>query len=138
MVNCTAAADTPKARAVSGSAGMIRCMPSVPHAVIATISANGARLPLPNRGVLCHSMRDCFLQGRSMPNTDASTLPATGRRRSLAAAIASVTVFGLSVGQAAPLVSLLLEQRGVDASLNGLNTGCTFVGVMIGPLLAPR
>jgi MFS family permease len=73
-----------------------------------------------------------------MPNTDASTLPATGRRRSLAAAIASVTVFGLSVGQAAPLVSLLLEQRGVDASLNGLNTGCTFIGVMIGPLLAPR
>ena len=73
-----------------------------------------------------------------MPSTDASTLPTTGRRWSLAAAIASVTVFGLSVGQGAPLVSLLLEQRGFDATLNGLNAGPTFIGVMIGPLLAPR
>ena len=73
-----------------------------------------------------------------MPSTDASTLPTAGRRWSLAAAIASVTVFGLSVGQGAPLVSLLLEQRGFDATLNGLNAGPTFIGVMIGPLLAPR
>src|SRR6516162_1261651 len=81
-------------------------------------------------------------RGRSMalPSTDASTLPAMARDRrwALAAAIASVTVFGLSVGQSSPLLSLLLEQRGVDATLNGLNAGATFVGVLIGPLLAPH
>jgi MFS family permease len=63
---------------------------------------------------------------------------ARDRRWALAAAIASVTVFGLSVGQSSPLLSLLLEQRGVDATLNGLNAGATFVGVLIGPLLAPH
>ena len=58
-----------------------------------------------------------------MPSMDASRLPEPERERrwSLAAAIASVTVFGLSVGQAGPLLSLLLEQRGTDATLNGLN-----------------
>jgi MFS family permease len=75
-----------------------------------------------------------------MPSTDAKALPNAERerRRSLAAAIAAVTVFGLGVGQAAPLLSLLLEQRGTDTTLNGLNAGATFIGVIIGPLLAPR
>src|SRR5271165_5522987 len=79
-------------------------------------------------------------QDRLMPSTDANALPTTARQRhwSLAAAIASVTVFGLSVGQAGPLLSLLLEQRGTDATLNGLNAGATFIGVILGPLLAPR
>lgn len=74
-----------------------------------------------------------------MPSTDANTLPIGTRERrlSLVAAIGSVTVFGLSVGQAAPLVPLLLEQRGVDTTVNGLNAGATFVGVILGPLLAP-
>ena len=76
----------------------------------------------------------------AMPSTDASALPTTARERrwSLAAAIASVTVFGLSVGQAGPLLPLLLEQRGTSVTLNGLNAGATFIGVIIGPLLAPR
>ncbi len=75
-----------------------------------------------------------------MPSMNASRLPEHERERrwSLAAAIASVTVFGLSVGQGGPLLSLLLEQRGVDATLNGLNAGATFIGVIVGPLLAPR
>ncbi|HLJ04636.1 MAG TPA: MFS transporter [Acetobacteraceae bacterium] len=73
-----------------------------------------------------------------MPSTDASALPDAQRRWSLAAAITSVTVFGLSIGQAVPVMSLLLEERGTDASLNGLNAGSAFIGVMIGPLLAPR
>ena len=47
MLSWIAAGETRSACAVSGSAGMIRCIPSVPHAVIATISANGARSPLP-------------------------------------------------------------------------------------------
>jgi MFS family permease len=64
----------------------------------------------------------------------------TSRERywSLAAAIASVTVFGLSIGQAAPLLSLLLERRGIAVTLNGLNAGAAFLGVLVGPLLAPR
>ena len=76
----------------------------------------------------------------AMPSTDASALPTTARERrwSLAAAIASVTVFGLSVGQSGPLLPLLLEQRGTSVTLNGLNAGATFIGVIIGPLLAPR
>ncbi len=47
MVSWIAPAETPSARAVSGSAGMIRCIPSVPQAVIATISTKGpwSRLP---------------------------------------------------------------------------------------------
>ena len=68
-----------------------------------------------------------------LPPTSAST-----RRWSLAAAIASVTVFGLSIGQAAPLLPLLLEARGTNVTLNGLNAGAAFLGVLVGPLLAPR
>src|SRR5512143_559709 len=82
----------------------------------------------------------CRGRSMAMPSTDASALPAGTRERrwNLAAAIASVTVFGLSVGQSAPLLPLLLEQRGTDVTLNGLNAGATFIGVLIGPLLAPR
>ena len=69
-----------------------------------------------------------------MPSTDARTAPHTARERrwGLAAAITSVTVFGLSIGQGAPLLSLLLEQRGTDPTLNGLNAGVTFIGVLLG------
>ena len=65
-------------------------------------------------------------------------LTAAERRWALAAAIASVTVFGLSIGEAVPLLSLVLETRGTDAALNGLNAASAFLGVLIGPLLAPR
>jgi MFS family permease len=65
--------------------------------------------------------------------------PTAGQRRwSLAAAIASVTVFGVSIGQGTPLLSLLLEARGIDATLTGFNAAAAFAGVIIGPLLAPR
>jgi MFS family permease len=80
----------------------------------------------------------------SMSGSDAKALPTSAptsageRRWGLAAAIASVTVFGLSIGQGAPLLPLLLEARGVDVTLNGLNAAAAFVGVIVGPLLAPR
>lgn len=60
------------------------------------------------------------------------------RRRGLAAAICCVAVFGLSIGEGAPLLSLLLEARHTDAVLTGLNAGSAFIGVVIGPLLTPR
>ncbi len=71
-------------------------------------------------------------------NVTPSPSAARERRWSLAAAIASITVFGLSVGQGAPLMSLLLESHHADATLNGLNAASAFLGVIIGPLLAPR
>jgi MFS family permease len=61
----------------------------------------------------------------------------SGRRGSLVAAIASVAVFGLSIGEAVPLLSLLLEQRGTNPAINGLNAGAAFIGVIGGPLLTP-
>jgi MFS family permease len=75
-----------------------------------------------------------------MANPSTAPVPPTARQRrwSLAAAIASVTVFGVSIGQGTPLLSLLLEARGIDATLNGLNAAAVFAGVIVGPLLAPR
>ena len=57
---------------------------------------------------------------------------------SLAAAIGAVAVFGVSIGQGSPLLSLTLDAGGVDATSNGLVAGTAFLGVLLGPLLAPR
>lgn len=59
------------------------------------------------------------------------------RRWSLAAAISCIAVFGIGIGIAGPLLSLMLEGRGTDSSLTGLNAGIGFVGVLVGPLLMP-
>jgi MFS family permease len=72
------------------------------------------------------------------PSAQPPALTPAGRRWSLAAAIAAVTVFGVGIGQGGPLLSLMLEARGVDATWNGLNAGTAFIGVMLGPLLTPR
>jgi len=69
-----------------------------------------------------------------MPNPP----PAGSRSWSLAAAISAVAVFGLGVGQFAPMLSLLLETRGIDPTLNGLNAAASSVGIVLGPLFAPR
>jgi MFS family permease len=60
------------------------------------------------------------------------------RQRSLAAAIASVATFGITVGFAGPFFSLTLEARGAEASLTGLNAAVSYLGVVFGPLWAPR
>jgi MFS family permease len=59
------------------------------------------------------------------------------QRLSLVAAIASIAVFGIGVGQSAPLLSLLLETRGTDIALNGINAAAAFAGVIVGPWIAP-
>src|SRR5690242_8514995 len=56
MVSWTVPAETSSAFAVAGKAGMIRCIPSVPQAVTATINGNGACPRLPESSDLCHSM----------------------------------------------------------------------------------
>jgi MFS family permease len=60
------------------------------------------------------------------------------RRWGLAAAITSIAVFGVGVGISAPLLSLMLETRGIDSSATGLNAGASFLGVVVGPLAVPR
>ena len=47
-------------------------------------------------------------------------------------------MFGLSIGEGGPLLSLLLEARHTDAGLIGLNAGAAFIGVIVGPMLTPR
>jgi len=75
-----------------------------------------------------------------MPASPPDPLPASAGSRSwsLAAAISAVAVFGLGIGQFAPLLSLLLETSGIDPMLNGLNAAITSVGIVLGPFLAPR
>lgn len=59
------------------------------------------------------------------------------RRWSLAAAISTIAVFGIGIGIGGPLLSLVLEGRGTDSSITGLNAGAGFAGVLIGPLMMP-
>ena len=73
-----------------------------------------------------------------MPDTTAPQLPPSQRGLSLAAAIASVAVFGIGIGDSALLLSLLLETHGTDVALNGVNAAVTFIGVMLGPWIAPH
>lgn len=60
------------------------------------------------------------------------------RRLSLAAAIAAVAIFGIGIGFTTPLFSLLLDARGTQASLTGLNAAAGYVGVILGPLFTPK
>jgi MFS family permease len=68
---------------------------------------------------------------------EALPLTAAERHRSLAAAIASIAVFGIGVGFAMPLLSLLLEARGTDTGITGLNAAGAYLGVIVGPLSTP-
>jgi MFS family permease len=72
-----------------------------------------------------------------MVSADALPLSPATRRWSLAAAIASIAVFGINIGFTTPLLSLLLDRRGIDPTVNGLNAASAFLGVILGPLLTP-
>ena len=99
-----------------------------------------ARSRLPHGGVLRHLPPVPSRPFDVATSTDARALPTPpGERRwGLAGTLVSVTLVGLSIGQSAPLLPLLLEARGTNVTLNGLNAGAAFVGVIVGPLLAPR
>lgn len=68
--------------------------------------------------------------------TDNVAAPQEAAWRPLLAAISAIAVFGLSIGLSAPLLSLLLDARGTDPVVTGLNAGAAFVGVLLGPLAA--
>jgi MFS family permease len=71
---------------------------------------------------------------------DATAAPSFGCRerwQSLAAVIACISVFGLTVGLSAPLLSFMLEARGVDSTLIGLNAAMTAVGILVSSPFVP-
>ncbi|MDP3895494.1 MAG: MFS transporter [Mesorhizobium sp.] len=60
------------------------------------------------------------------------------RLRSLAAAIASITVVGVAIGLGMPLLSIILESRGHSATMIGLNTAAAgLASIAAAPLATP-
>ncbi len=49
-----------------------------------------------------------------------------------------MAIFGAGVGFSTPLFSLLLEARGTETSVTGLNAAAGYLGVIVGPLWTPR
>ena len=56
-------------------------------------------------------------------------LTAAERRRSIAAVIASLTVQALIFGLSYPLLALVLEEQGIDKSMNGLSSATQSLAV---------
>jgi MFS family permease len=59
------------------------------------------------------------------------------RRRNLVAACASVVIFGFAMGLTYPLLSLLLERRGVPEAVIGMNAAMAPLGILISSLFIP-
>ncbi len=57
--------------------------------------------------------------------------PSNSNWRNLAAACASITVFGLTFGMTYPLLSLILESRGVSTEMIGINSAMMPIGVLL-------
>lgn len=74
----------------------------------------------------------------SEPQSGAAVLSDAERRLSIAAVIASITVFGLIIGLTYPLLSLILEARGVPTALIGYNASMTAVGILVSAPFMPR
>ena len=60
------------------------------------------------------------------------------RNRALAAIFACITIYGLTLGLIRPLIALILESRGVEKSLIGLNATMPAFGMLIIAPLIPR
>jgi len=57
--------------------------------------------------------------------------PSTSNWRNLAAACAAISVFGLAFGMTYPLLSLILESRGVSADMIGINSAMMPIGILL-------
>ena len=68
--------------------------------------------------------------------------PASANKRNLIAACAAITVFGFAFGMTYPLLSLILESRGVSSDMIGINSAMLPIGILLIspliPLLAAR
>jgi predicted MFS family arabinose efflux permease len=60
-----------------------------------------------------------------------------GSRRALVAAISCIAAFGAGMGFSMPLLALVLETRGIDSSVIGLNAAMTFLGVILATPAVP-
>ncbi len=68
----------------------------------------------------------------------ASALSGAARRRSLVAAIACVSIYSVTMGFSLPLISLILENRGVDRTVNGLLAATPSLAMLMVTPLIPR
>lgn len=59
------------------------------------------------------------------------------RRRALAAVIACICIYGVTTGLSLPLLSLILESRGYDRTLIGLNAAMTSLGTLLAAPFIP-
>jgi MFS family permease len=57
--------------------------------------------------------------------------PHASNRRNLIAACAAISVFGLAFGMTYPLLSLILESRGVSADMIGVNSAMMPIGILL-------
>ncbi len=68
--------------------------------------------------------------------------PAPANTRNLVAACAAITVFGFAFGMSFPLLSLILETRGVSSDMIGINSAMSPIGILLFspviPVLAKR
>lgn len=74
-------------------------------------------------------MRDVYFE---------SALSKSARRRSLVAAIACVSIYAVTMGFSLPLISLILESRGVDRSINGLLAATPSLAMLLVTPAIPR
>ena len=57
---------------------------------------------------------------------------------SLIAAISAISAVGIAIGLGLPLLSILLEKRGISSSLTGLNTAMAGIAAMIAAPITTR
>ena len=69
-------------------------------------------------------------------------IPVAANTRNLIAACAAITVFGFAFGMSYPLLSLILESRGVSSDMIGINSAMMPIGILlispVIPMLAAR
>jgi MFS family permease len=69
--------------------------------------------------------------------TDAAGLSRSERRRALAGILSCIGVYGITAGLSMPLMSLILEARGYDRTVIGLNSATMAVALLIFSPLVP-
>ncbi len=67
----------------------------------------------------------------------ATTSPPPANWRNLAAAFAAICVFGFAQGMTYPLLSLILEDRGVSPELIGINAAMSPIGILLSASMIP-